>query len=132
MKCVPIDYMHCILEGVTKWLVNKRFTSTYYHKKHGLILMPINSPLARYSIVNPTTRLEYILLLFCMLRFSLLCHNYAIMLSLCPKLCWQNMLKPITHLAHLLNQQATNHLQAWCHSSHILHCPPVPQRDEVL
>ena len=32
VKCVPIDYMHCILEGVTKWLVNKWFTSTYYHK----------------------------------------------------------------------------------------------------
>ena len=62
-----------------------------------------------------------------MLGFSLLCHNYAIMLSLCPKLCWQNMLKPITHLAHLLNQQATDHLQARCHSSHILLCPPVPQ-----
>ena len=30
VKCVPIDYMHCVLEGVTKWLVNKWFTSTYH------------------------------------------------------------------------------------------------------
>ncbi len=28
VKCVPIDYMHCVLEGVTKWLINRWFTST--------------------------------------------------------------------------------------------------------
>ena len=39
VKCVPIDYMHCILEGVTKWLVNKWFTSTYYHKFLFYIIM---------------------------------------------------------------------------------------------
>ena len=32
VKGVPIDYMHCVLEGVTKWLVNKWFTSS----NHGL------------------------------------------------------------------------------------------------
>ena len=30
VKFVPIDYMHCVLEGVTKWLVKKWFTPTYH------------------------------------------------------------------------------------------------------
>ena len=34
VKCVPIDYMHCVLEGVTKWLVNKWFTSTFIIDYH--------------------------------------------------------------------------------------------------
>ena len=41
VKCIPVDYMHCICEGVTKWLVNRWFTSThhgcpYYIGRHKL------------------------------------------------------------------------------------------------
>ena len=30
VKCVPIYYMHCVVEGVTKLLIKKWFTPTYH------------------------------------------------------------------------------------------------------
>lgn len=49
VRNIPIDYMHCVLEGVTKWLVNKWFTSTNHKSPYyiGLQIKTVDSHLLR-------------------------------------------------------------------------------------
>lgn len=49
VKSIPIDYMHCVLEGVTKWLVEKWFKSSSHSSPYyiGSRVQAIDSELLR-------------------------------------------------------------------------------------